>query len=105
MLVMQSVPSLDAERVRELRFGQRNTIGRGDEPVSMPAGDKAPAKSAFSPLRSGGGEISRFWQECRTNKKAPRPNPEGLPVPLSERRVSGLGSSFRAGRRWDFRFR
>jgi hypothetical protein len=73
--------------------------------VSVPAGDEAPAKSASSALRRGGGEISCYWQECRTNKKALRPKPEGRPAPLSERRFSGHVSSFHAGRRGDFRFR
>ena len=72
--------------------------------MSMPAGYGAPAESASSIFQRAKGEISCFWQECRTNKKALRPKPEGLCAPLSERRVGGLGSDFRAGRRGDFRF-
>src|SRR5260370_34210758 len=46
------------------------------------------------------------WEECETNERALRPEPEGPRTPQSERRVAWLSASFDAGRcRWHFGFR
>jgi hypothetical protein len=81
-------------------------IGCGVEPVlhrRLGSGDCGGGVS--SAIRREDEQICFGWQECGTNEKALRPEPEGLHTPQSVRRLARLGSRFRAGHWWCISFR
>ena len=83
------------------RTAKETGIGCGVEPVLYRRRRLGVSGGGVSSaIRREADQICFGWQECGTNEKALRPQPEGLDTPQSVQRLARLGSRFRAGHWW-----